>query len=451
MLDSTSKRRLKLLEILNEHKEWMTIRELSYKIGCSERIISIDIQYCNSVLKISKIRTSQNGARYSAPQCLGMKGIYQLMMGESNSFKLLERIFFDENLLISDLESELYISVSAVYRLVKSINSFLFPYGIKLLMNPLRVTGEEWKIRYFYALYFTERYDALGWPFEDDSRNVDKLVEKQLKESETPFNAARYYTCRLWTAIALHRERKGHYMRGTVLDAFWGPNYIDSPDSLHALLKENPQMRRLADKINEILQEISDSFSIELAEREKCLIELLNTVNHIKEVYPAPDYILYDNKKFFMDIIRPLNLKHYDMLYHAARQIVITAELPEEEGLISQIIYALLMNWKGIISGLYSKKPKVEILVTSTHGFQNDKIIADILDTYFTNKINVSIYDQPAIRAEELRKKKFDILLTDFPCEICSDRICICINNIPSKTDLIMIKEAIDEIFAQKE
>lgn len=119
ILDSAAKRRIQMLEILIERDDWVSTKDIAQAISCSERIINNDIRYCNALFRESKILTSQFGIRYTVPPFLGMKRLYQIILEDSVAFRLLEMIFFNDKLNITDLEPHLFISSSALYRMAK--------------------------------------------------------------------------------------------------------------------------------------------------------------------------------------------------------------------------------------------------------------------------------------------------------------------------------------------
>ncbi|MFV0529587.1 MAG: helix-turn-helix domain-containing protein [Lachnospiraceae bacterium] len=93
ILDTATKRRIQMIELLNEQQDWISIKEIAQRISCSERIINNDIRFCNAMFRHSKIITSQFGVRYKMPVFLGMRRLYQMILEQSVEFQLLETVF----------------------------------------------------------------------------------------------------------------------------------------------------------------------------------------------------------------------------------------------------------------------------------------------------------------------------------------------------------------------
>ena len=132
----------------------------------------------------------------------------------SQSFQLLEYLFFNEGLPIYRTIENLHSSNANLYRLGRNITKTLSTqFQIELSFTPSEIRGNEIDIRYFFAQYFSERYYFLDWPFPD-------LPEEDLTEFADFFYKITNYTMRfsiyrmykLMIAISIYRVKNGHFI-----------------------------------------------------------------------------------------------------------------------------------------------------------------------------------------------------------------------------------------------
>lgn len=119
---------------------------------------------------LSELRLSEKDNR-------SVQEIFSKMIKESPSFQLLELLFFKPGKLRTDLEKELFLSSSSLYRRIVQLNKGLERRGLLVDRNDLCISGtDELQIRLFMTSYFLEVYDSLEWPFHIEKGQLDQAV-----------------------------------------------------------------------------------------------------------------------------------------------------------------------------------------------------------------------------------------------------------------------------------
>ena len=136
--------------------------------------------------------SSTNGIRIINTDDSDIEMVYHHFFKHSTHFSILEFIFFNEGCQAESICKEFYISSSSLYRIISHINKIIKKqYRFEINLNPVRITGNEIDIRYFFAQYFSEKYYFLEWPFEDFSvEPLCKLLALVYKETAFPVNFA---------------------------------------------------------------------------------------------------------------------------------------------------------------------------------------------------------------------------------------------------------------------
>ena len=143
-----------------------------------------------------------------------VEDVYHHFLTHSQSFQLLEYMFYNEGLPIYRTVENLHTSNANLYRLGNRITQILSKqFQIELAFTPASIKGNEIDIRYFYAQYFSERCYFLDWPFPDISEEVlTEFADYFYKITNYPMRFSIYRMYKLMVAISIHRVRNGHFI-----------------------------------------------------------------------------------------------------------------------------------------------------------------------------------------------------------------------------------------------
>ena len=214
LLSTKEQRQLRLLEILIQKRDWIRLNELAQTLECTERILKNDLNELRTAFPSFKIQSSINGIMLNLDTAASIEDIYIYFLSHSQSFQLLEYMFFNEGLPIYRTVEKLHSSNANLYRLGNRITTILSKqFQIELSFTPTSLNGNEIDIRYFYAQYFSERYYFLDWPFPDISEKViTEFADYFYKSTNYPMRFAIYRMYKLMLAISIHRVKNGHFI-----------------------------------------------------------------------------------------------------------------------------------------------------------------------------------------------------------------------------------------------
>lgn len=214
LLTKQEQRRYDFVRILSHANDWIVLPDLSKELDCSSRVLKDDIQYINEHYSLV-IYTSTHGVRLEYDANKGFKTFCQKMLGYSSTYKVLEMIFVHPNQTVQELADRLFISPSTLYRLIDQINRQTIDfYDFHIETNPCQIVGNEEKIRYFFYVYFFEKYPHLEWAF--DAKEIDKmnhLIEQFSMETQIPVDFAYSNVFKVIITVNSIRYQAGHYVK----------------------------------------------------------------------------------------------------------------------------------------------------------------------------------------------------------------------------------------------
>lgn len=174
-LSSTKNRQIELIELLRTANNYVSVKQLAKKVDAVPKTVINDCleieEQWNNIVQIEK--NSSGDLHLTEKDNHTIQEIFSDILKESPTFQLLEILFFHPGKLRSDLEKELYLSSSSLYRRIVKLNDGLEKRGLQVDRNRLTLVGEdERQVRIFMAGYFLEVYDVYEWPFELDQKAI---------------------------------------------------------------------------------------------------------------------------------------------------------------------------------------------------------------------------------------------------------------------------------------
>nr|WP_281348888.1 helix-turn-helix domain-containing protein [Listeria valentina] len=92
-------------------------------------------------------------------------------------------MFHMESPSIAEVAQECSVSSSIVYKNIEYLNEFLINYDLEVRLSPLRLSGNEKQIRFFYKQFFWFVFHGLKWPFN----NISEQELADIIQQEAPF------------------------------------------------------------------------------------------------------------------------------------------------------------------------------------------------------------------------------------------------------------------------
>ena len=482
LLDSSTRRRLEILEQLNQTADWISSNELAHTNKASLRTINSDVQYLKEnwfpylIIETSK----KNGVRLSTPPSSHASLIYKSVVDNSEAFQLLEKIFFNPKTNIEDWEEEMFISESSLYRIANQLSNSLEHYGLVLQKRPCRVTNHnEHYVRYFYTTYFHEIYGMYDWPFTIDRNGTIKLAQKMFDALGYQVNEVIVMDLAYLIAVSFERISQGFYTELTSSDAITaqqreqfynheevindliGPigltlnndilnDLINSVYFIKALVIDQIDLDQIKHRLGLFVDSIQEALNIELDDLSRKKINNVLSLLYLKHLeYPFDDFILFDRYEFNASAIRSTFPTFTQLVEKQLEQLEIELNFPWLNQFKNNVIYWIMVKWKRLPSILENKKAKANLLVFSNLGSEHADLLAELIMKNFGSKVKITVYHESIIFLSETNLSnlpEYDFFVTTFlRDEMPTDKI-IVVDAIPSDQDWGKIRRAINQV-----
>lgn len=178
VLGTSSRRRLKLMELLYYHRNGAPSEKLMNDLSCSLPVFLNDINLINEEQDHYFIEKTKGLYRISPSNDMNIGKLYADALTNSLEFQILEQLLYERCESIEALSKALFLSASNTQRFLKKLEQSLKLIGIQLLYRPLRLVGKESVIRHLYYRYFIEKQYSLRTILPD-------LKEYQVKSIES--------------------------------------------------------------------------------------------------------------------------------------------------------------------------------------------------------------------------------------------------------------------------
>ena len=482
LLDSSTKRRLEILEQLNQTANWISSNELAHANKASLRTINSDVQYLKEnwfphlIIETSK----KNGVRLSTPPSSHASLIYHSVILNSEAFQLLEKIFFNSETNIEDWEEEMFISESSLYRISNQLAASLAHYGLSLQKRPCRVTNKnELHVRHFYANFFIEVYGMREWPFALNRRKMVNLAQQLLANFGYDLNEVLTMHLAYLLAVSFERMSQGFFTAVDNADqigdelkqAFFqheeGFNdllkiidlrltertVVDLINSIYfikPLILDNLNLPSLKARLQQFIGYIQTTMGLEIDEASKGKIESILTIIYLSYTeYPFNDFILFDRYEFNASAIRNNFPTFTHLVENGLQKMEAEMDFPWMTQFKNNVIFWLMVKWKGLPTILEDKKDKAKILVLSNLGSEHADLLAELINKNFGSKVTIDVYRDSIIFLDDsdlIKNSHYDFYVTTFLREDLPANKIIVIDAIPSDQDWGKLRRGINQV-----
>lgn len=474
LLDNSTKRRLAILEQLNDSPDWISSSELAERNNASLRTINSDVQflkenwYPNIIIETSK----KNGVRLSTPPSSHAQIIYRDVVKNSEAFTLLEKIFFDPTINLEDWEERVYISQSSLHRLAGQISLAIKKYNLVLEKKPMHIANiHEIHVRYFFTSYFNEIYFIHSWPFDFDRQKIIALAQALFDHF---FGASKGHHDDMLTiylthliSVSLTRYRQGfltdpaewellseedtHVISGNhgELKAVAEELGLELNDTLMKDLmssiyffKKNyiPQSKRqLMDKhIQQFIDQFQEALFLEMDPNSQKLVERVLTLIFLHhQEYPFKDPIIFDKFRFNAAVIAKNYPNYTKLLEYSLRTMEKETNFPWYSMYFSDILYWIMVKWHNLPIILEKMRTKVTILVLTDHGSDHAVMLASLLEKNFGQKAQIFPYTKSILTLDSLSEEtlaEYDLFVTNFISSTLPKHQMVVVNTFPIRT-----------------
>lgn len=216
ILDTSSQRLLKILNLLLKKESWLTIEYLSIKLGVSEKTIHDDLiliqENWSSTVGLEFINSHKVRAnKLSISIFLHLQSIILL---QSIPIKFLNSIIYYPNKNLIFHSEHLHLSLSTFYRHLPKINNYLKNFDIEIQNNQSffsLTSSNELGLRHFVTTFFLEISDnspeifiskEIRYFLKNRIKRLYKKNNETLSNEQISFLTVLYF-------VSIHRELQG--------------------------------------------------------------------------------------------------------------------------------------------------------------------------------------------------------------------------------------------------
>lgn len=422
LLKSNELRRLTLVELLTSGDTWMTTTQLAELLDSSMRVVKNDIAFLRESQDIFELESSYQGVRIHFKLESNLKEFYQKILRESVAFNALELIFFNNSLTADKLIEKLYVSESTLYRNMKEIDEALQrSFGLRLSLNNFQIAGPEQKIRYFYYVFFYEKYLSLEWPFSNIKEEaLDQLLNFFVEFTGVHMNYAYYRNFKLVAAVNITRMLNGYFVNfdkeetnfteiisdekalkealnpitqqlnfetsfDTILQVF--NNYVRKDfalnyDRLIENAKKDKELLASVQYLKNVLKSASDKFEIPLSNGPELIWHISNAAyNEGFESHSG--YILYNRNKDTLKAFQENFPDFYLYILEGLTNYRQMVDRPLTQFSIAHLVFQLFVCWENLLPELQNKWEKIKALLISDINNGHGNLIKDQISVIF--------------------------------------------------------------------
>lgn len=239
-LSSTENRQIELIELLRTANDYVPLKKLAKKVMAVPKTVLNDCRAIEGqwgdIVQIE--RNAAGEFHLTEKDNHSIHEIFSDILKESPIFQLLEILFFEPGKIRAELEKELFLSSSSLYRRIVKLNDGLEKRGLHIDRNRLCLFGEdERQARIFMAGYFVEVYDVYAWPFELDQQMIYELAADLDDRFKLNLSFYQKTEFAFLIAVSLIRQQQGFYYKPRTT-AFSAKNITAYQAAVHPLLEK---------------------------------------------------------------------------------------------------------------------------------------------------------------------------------------------------------------------
>ena len=468
LLSKKSHRQLELLELLFENKRWFHISEL---VHCTERSVKDDLSHVRSSFPDLLFHSSTNGIRIINTDDSDIEMVYHHFFKHSTHFSILEFVFFNEGCDTDSICREFYISSSSLYRIIRHINKIIKKqYRFEISLNPVRITGNEIDIRYFFAQYFSEKYYFLEWPFEDFSvEPLCKLLALVYKETAFPVNFATQRMLKLLLVTNLYRIKFGHFLEveknsfnnqlleflmqedemediikkfeieynisltkeviGQLFVSYFQKMFfIDEKVFLKSTMTDS-YVKKSYHLLGELVDQVSREYNIKVDNKDNLIWHLHNTA-HLHRQELSTEFILFDQKGNTIKNFQNIFPRFVSEVKEGIEHYLEALDMDCNSMKVNHLSYTFITHSKHLVLNLLQNQPKLKVLVMSNFDQYHAKSVAETLAYYCSNNFELEVWSELELSLESLKESPYDIIISNFIIPPIENKRLIYSNNV---------------------
>lgn len=443
-------RELELIALLTKSQKSLYYKDVCERLNCS----LLTLQSCvdNSVFMdgIGQMTYEYSHFSITYKEECGLKEVYQKAMLESQSLQMMSLLFFKDEMTLTELANELFVSLSTLKRLIDKVNIYLKKeFDIKIITNPVQVVGEEYQIRLFYIKYFSEAYNMSEWPFGNlvNENNLGRLVSLMISKTDININFSMFRHIKILGGVNLIRYCKGFVVGESkglsqiFLDLLKGSREMTNISQLffhkHTIPLNETALSEvfsdymsdelflggsfptLTNKMNYIdnprelktwirfLDKLEDDMKVMQPNKYE-MARALHTTVILDEEDINRNFLIYNDIECYLAFFK----KNYKFVYKKVMKSIkhVFRFVPKalSQSLLSNLIYTLLITWEDLFLNIGKTLSKIRLLVIE----KSQGSVGSFLKEYIGDYFDITIYKKLTFEPRDL-EVDFDIIVTD--------------------------------------
>ncbi len=422
LLSKKSHRQLELLELLFENKRWFHISELAELLHCAERSVKDDLSQVRSSFPDLIFHSSTNGIRIINTDDSDIEMVYHHFFKHSTHFSILEFIFFNEGCDTDSICKEFYISSSSLYRIIRHINKIIKKqYRFEISLNPVRITGNEIDIRYFFAQYFSEKYYFLEWPFEEKNSFNNHLLESFMEAEEIEEIVASFDS---EYHISLNKE-----VIGQLFVSYFQKMFFIDENLFMSCAKTDSYVKNSYQLLSDLIDQIESKYNLKIDNNDNLIWHLHNTA-HLHRQELSTEFILFDQKGNTIKNFQNIFPRFVSEVKEGMEHYLETLDMDRNSMKVNHLSYTFITHSKHLVLNLLQNQPKLKVLVMSNFDQYHAKSVAETLAYYCSNNFELEVWSELELSLDALKESPYDIIISNFIIPPIENKRLIYSNNV---------------------
>lgn len=473
-LSSTKNRQINIIQILRTANNYVSIKQLAESVNAVPKTVVNDcLEIEDQWSDIIQIEKNASGElRLTEKDNHSVHEIFSAILKESPTFQLLELLFFQPGKLRTDLEKELFLSSSSLYRRIVKLNEGLVARGLKIDRNQLCLIGNnELQLRIFMAGYFTEVYDIYDWPFPLDQEAILKAANDLNETFSLNLTFIQKTEFSFLIAVSLIRQEHGFFNHQK--QTMYAKNHLKFylPSVKHGLahldLPENEQHQydliqtifwpnfawdnqeeeeRITRLCDTTIATIIEALGITISDQSRIeCIDLLKMTYTSYKVYPYEKYVAYNRELYNSLTIQRDFMVFSKVLMKTLKNLESKVHFPWYSLYYHSILFELFIYWNDLPDKLAALRQPVKVEVCSDLGIKHAQLLAHYLKNNYPKKISLDIQAEKIYAKVAQESLTSDLYVTNFSTPIIPEEKLFVIEDVPSDKSLNALSKRIED------
>lgn len=451
LFSSQQLRELNLIKLLSQKTITGDYKKICRHLDCSFITLQSELAHLTTFPGISAFPYIEPHLTINFQKDSGPQKLYQSVLLEAPSLRLLEYFFFQTCHNLETLANKLFISLSTLKRLIKRTNNYLKQnFDCQINIKRFSITGNEKQIRLFYLKYFSEAYDHHEWPFENhlNEQTIEELIQLVSEKLDASINYPLFHHLKILTGVHLIRFSQGYrvneiYPKSQLLCQKFKSdaqlchiqrhfqNMFSEPlncltlseifsayflDDLIINCQQIPHCINSQEKITfydwlELLDDIENLFPLHISNKTD-ICRLMHNATLLEDYDIYENFLVYDYRQPFLTYFEANYPDLWQSLRACIASVYDTKAIVAPDNRLNHLLYILLINWDNLFIQLSNAITKQKLLVVEK-GACN---VGQFLQAFAGQFFEISIHRERDIKKHHI-EGLYDIVLTDVSLE----------------------------------